>query len=270
MNKEEIEALFDGGMDAVKEYIAEIVGKLERRMSELEASKSVTVLQGEPGPMGPQGPPGIKGDPGPAGRDGLPGPAGPRGEPGPSGPKGDKGDPGIAGRDAVQLDILPAIDFNRSYPRGTYARHEGGIIRSFRDTVPGDSLEQCGWEVVLAGIASIEVRLANDCRTVVVMTRITGQQGKETAFAIPAMIYRGVYRPGEQYSQGDVVTWGGSAWHCQADNPKTSPNESQEWKLMVKEGRRGKDGKDGERGPQGTPGKDGRDLTQLGFDGRKY
>jgi hypothetical protein len=83
------------------------------------------------------------------------------------------------------------------------------------------------------------------------------------------MLYRGVYAPGE-YSRGDVVTWGGSAWHCQVDGAISVPGKNAEWKLMVKEGQRGKDGKDGERGPQGLKGDPGRDLTQMDFNGKKY
>jgi hypothetical protein len=55
------------------------------------------------------------------------------------------------------------------------------------------------------------------------------------------LLYREVWREGE-YEPGDVVTWGGSAWHYQiktADKPGTSTA----WRLMVKEGARGKDGK---------------------------
>ncbi len=45
------------------------------------------------------------------------------------------------------------------------------------------------------------------------------------------------------YAPGDVVTHGGSAWHCQKDTaaqPDTA-NGAAFWKLMVKRGDRGKD-----------------------------
>jgi hypothetical protein len=162
------------------------------------------------------------------------------------------------------------VDPSRSYPRGTYARFDGGVIRSFRDTIPNEPLEKAGWEVVIAGLSGIEVLQQEDPRRFLVRCRLTGGGEKETEFRIPVLLYRGVFSSGEKYSRGDVVTWGGSAWHCQADEPASGPGKSGDWKLMVKEGQRGKDGKEGERGPQGPPGRDGRDLTQLALDGRKY
>lgn len=60
----------------------------------------------------------------------------------------------------------------------------------------------------------------------------------------PVQIQRGVYVEGKSYSQGDVVTWGGSQWHCDAET-STKPGEgSKAWTLIVKRGRDGKDGRD--------------------------
>ena len=59
----------------------------------------------------------------------------------------------------------------------------------------------------------------------------------------PVTIYRGVYNEKETYARGDVVTWGGSAWHCdEAKEIKPGAPDSG-WRLMVKAGRPGKDGK---------------------------
>jgi hypothetical protein len=187
------------------------------------------------------------------------------------GPQGAKGDSGAPGRDALQIDILPSVDLTRSYPRGTYARYDGGIIRSFRDTLPGDSLDKSGWEVVIAGVSDLSVSQGDDPREIIVTRCLTGKDSTETRFRMPAMIYRGIYSPDSEYEQGDVVTWGGSAWHCQAEKTAKAPgDESGGWKLMVKEGRRGKDGKDGKDGEQGPSGPPGKDLTQLGYDGSKH
>ncbi len=162
------------------------------------------------------------------------------------------------------------MDLSRSYPRGTYARHDGGIIRSFRDTIPGAELRTAGWEVAIAGVADLGVSQGDDPREFSVLLRLTGGELRALQFRIPCMIYREIYKPDAKYRQGDVVTWGGSAWHCQVDDPKSSPGKNGEWKLMVKEGQRGKDGKDGQPGPEGPPGRDGKDLTQLAFDGKKH
>lgn len=261
--------------------------------------------KGDVGPAGEKGERGEAGAPGERGEKGEPGPSGERGEKGESvniadvvstvlaqipkpedgkngadgkdgadgakGDRGDKGDAGRDGRDALQIDILPAIDLSKSYPRGTFARFDGGIIRSYRDTIPGEEFDKAGWEVVVAGIADIEVGVSDDCRLVTVSTRTTGDRAPYTkCFNVPAMLYRGVFRPTDSYVKGDVVTYGGSTWYCKKDTQQTPRDNAEDWQLMVKEGRRGKDGSDGKQGDKGDPGRDGRDLTQMGFDGRKY
>jgi hypothetical protein len=59
----------------------------------------------------------------------------------------------------------------------------------------------------------------------------------------PVQIQQGVYVDGRSYTKGDVVTWGGSQWHCNEDTV-TKPETSKAWTLIVKRGRDGKDGKD--------------------------
>lgn len=61
---------------------------------------------------------------------------------------------------------------------------------------------------------------------------------------IPAVIYRGVWREGETYQRGDLVTWGGSMWHCDKDGTLAKPDGG-DYTLAVK---RGRDGKDATRG----------------------
>jgi hypothetical protein len=190
-----------------------------------------------------QGPPGIPG------KDGAPGPQGPAGPPGNT-------IIGRDGKDALQIDLLPAIDLSRSYPRGTFARYDGGIIRAFRDTVPAETIEKAGWEIAVAGIGEIRVEMADDLRTFNIVARKTGDDVIKTPFVLPVMIYRGIYNAGAGYVRGDVVTHGGCAWHCQTETAVGMPGKSDDWKMMVKEGQRGRDGKDGERGPEGPAGKD--------------
>lgn len=70
-----------------------------------------------------------------------------------------------------------------------------------------------------------------------------GLPGKDGQDGKAGLIYQGVYQDGKQYERGDVATWAGSLWHCNAET-LTKPGEgSRDWQLVVKRGRDGKDGK---------------------------
>ena len=70
-----------------------------------------------------------------------------------------------------------------------------------------------------------------------------GEPGPPGKDGTAGLTYQGVFQDGKSYDPGDVVTWGGSAWH--ANEPTVSkPGESAKaWTLVVKRGRDGKDGK---------------------------
>jgi hypothetical protein len=72
-----------------------------------------------------------------------------------------------------------------------------------------------------------------------------GADGKDGTDGLPGkdgvagLTYRGVYTAGTAYARGDVVSWDGSAWHCQ-DGTTSRPGEAGSaatWTLMVKHGR---------------------------------
>lgn len=143
---------------------------------------------------------------------------------------------GEDGRDALQLEVLPCIDEGKSYPRGTYATHSGGLWRAFEKT---HGLR--GWECLVDGIAGMEVTNTDERNFTLTVTRASGQV-ETKSFALPVMIYRGVFKAGDEYLPGDTVTWGGSLWHC--DEPSTDkPGEigSKGWTLATKRGRDGRD-----------------------------
>jgi hypothetical protein len=73
----------------------------------------------------------------------------------------------------------------------------------------------------------------------------------------------GVYQAGTMYELGDVVSFGGSGWHCNAPTASKPGNGNLAWTLTIKHGRDGKDGKDGAKGDPGPEGRSGRDLTHL-------
>jgi len=240
-------------------------------------------LSGSPGEPGPAGERGEMGEPGAAGADGGPGKDGGSGRDGASGKSayelavekgfagtelqwlealrgkdGKPGEPGAAGafgrdgrdgkdgdtgRDALVIDILPGIDESKSYPRGTFAEHRGGIIRAIRNTDPitDAGLETAGWVVSMNGIDRESEETLDDGRTIRRTTHYTSGRMVVREIKTSALLYREVWREGE-FERGDVVTWGGSAWHCQIKTTD-KPGTSAAWRLMVKEGARGKDGK---------------------------
>jgi hypothetical protein len=60
---------------------------------------------------------------------------------------------------------------------------------------------------------------------------------------LPVMIYRGVFKDGQTYVQGDTVTFGGSLWHCNAQTTEKPLEGRGVWQLATRKGRDGKDAK---------------------------
>ncbi|ENH6399857.1 phage portal protein, partial [Escherichia coli] len=136
------------------------------------------------------------------------------------------------GRDATALEVLPAIDDQKSFPRGTYATHLGGLWRAYEKTHG-----MRGWECLVDGVADIDVSMTGERLFSVVIRQSSGQCTEKT-FSLPVMLYRGVFRAGETYHPGDTVTWGGSLWHCNsmtADKPGDA--HASGWTLAAKRGR---------------------------------
>lgn len=143
---------------------------------------------------------------------------------------------GEDGRDALQLEVLPFIDEEKSYPRGSYATHSGGLWRAYEKTHG-----MRGWECLVDGVLGIDVSSTDERNFTVTVTRASGAVDSK-AFSIPAMIYRGVFKAGDAYQVGDTVTWGGSMWHCDQDSTdKPGENGSKGWTLATKRGRDGRD-----------------------------
>jgi hypothetical protein len=68
-----------------------------------------------------------------------------------------------------------------------------------------------------------------------------GPPGKDGA---PGLEYCGVFADGQVYNVGQIVTAGGSAWHCNEATTTRPGDGAKAWTLMVKRGRDyGKDGK---------------------------
>lgn len=266
------------GRDAAAPSVDEIAAKLLADTAALEA------LRGPPGPAGERGPAGEAGKSVTAqevaellvdarAQEILRGPPGERGQDGAPGANGKDGSPGRDGRDAHEITIQKGIALDRIYAPGVYASFRGGLVRSTRQTdrlgQADADIEAAGWEIIVEGVAAINLERAGlrEARLAVVLT-----SGAKSVCSLPikATQYRGVYKAGESYDEGDFVTRDGSVWHCNAATDEAPTAGAAEWTLAVKHGRDGKAGERGERGLPGAAGRDGRDLTQMGLDGRKW
>lgn len=186
---------------------------------------------------------------------------------------------GEPGRDAAHIEILPAIDETKAYPRGTFATHKGGLWRSFQTT---DGMK--GWECIVDGVAGIEIGQPTERHVIITVERASGA-AEAHALDMPAVIYRGKWVAG-RYLAGDMVTAKGGIWHCNLPTETEPGTDETAWTLAAKSGDRGASaytialrngfkGSEAEwvkslKGKQGEPGRPGRDLTQLGFDGGKH
>lgn len=261
-------------------------------------------IQGETGPIGKDGVPGEKGEKGepgltaigeagergPRGEKGETGLIGPQGQPGETGQPGQDGESihpdtislmvvtevakavalipkakdGEPGRDATQIEVLPTIDPQKSYPRGTEAEYAGGTIRAHRNTEPITArLQDAGWSVVRDGEANFEVIQSADLRTFTFRKTMTSGRVFESVHKSPVTILRGIHRTDDEYFRGDQTISDNSTWTCVVESTKAKPGLSPDWLLSARKGDRGKDGK-GEKGDPGQPGKDGKDFRPLG------
>lgn len=177
---------------------------------------------------------------------------GEKGETGTPGAKGDKGDPGEIGRDG--RDGAPGRD-GKDGERG----EAGSNGTDGRDGIDGLGFDDLA--VDYDGARSFVFRFSK------------GERVREFPFALPVMIYREAWDPALAYEPGDMVTAGGSMWHCNAPTRERPDDGVTAWTRAVRRGRDGRNGKDGdkgEKGETGATGRAGRDLTQMAPDGSKW
>jgi len=69
------------------------------------------------------------------------------------------------------------------------------------------------------------------------LTLAAGTRTKAIPVTLPIPRWRGVYNASQAYQTGDLVTWEGSTWHCQAPTISKPGDQAKAWQLMVKRGR---------------------------------
>lgn len=250
-------AAFDGKafgqeiVTAVRAHIDKTVAPLLARIEALEARQPEKGEKGDPGRDGADGSPGERGEQGPPGKDAEvthemlveavkanieainkavteylqqnPPPAGQDGAPGRDGKDG-------AGVKSLLIDqegiLVATLEDGRMEKVGHVVGKDGAPGRDGKDGAPGrDGQDGVGFDDLdlVEAEEGVFLRFAR------------GEKVKE--FRLPVVVDRGVWKDGS-YRKGDGVTWGGSFWIAQKDNPAGKPDTPDSgWRLAVKKGR---------------------------------
>lgn len=188
-----------------------------------------------------------------------------KGDKGDPGQPGERGEPGQSGRDGAGL-AAAVIDRDGelvvTMTDGS-ARLLGPVLG--RDGRRGeDGANGSDGNDGRDGFGFDDLTVEHDGNRTVILRFARDGHAREFSLCFPMQIYRGVFSQGDRYQHGDLVTWGGSVWHCNTDTDEKPGEATKAWTLAVKRGRDGKNGKDGEKGERGLPGKDSsRDLVHA-------
>jgi hypothetical protein len=87
------------------------------------------------------------------------------------------------------------------------------------------------------GIRLEDLTAAFDGDRTLTLTFDNGICRKSLPIVLPIPRWQGVYTDGRAYQTGDLVTWEGSAWHCQQPTSSRPNDRAAAWRLMVKRGR---------------------------------
>lgn len=200
-----------------------------------DGTPGVDGKDGRDGVDGKDGAPGAAGRDGIDGKDGAPGRDGKDGRDGMDGKDGAPGidgKDGAPGRDGVPVITHPEIDFERSYPPGTYASHAGGLWGSTQQTHG-----MTGWTCIVRGIASVVSETEGRTeRTILTLSDGTKHVAERRNSRLED---RGVWKEDRVYEVGDCVTYAGSLFIAQVDGATDRPGTSEQWRLAVKRGRDG-------------------------------
>jgi hypothetical protein len=220
-----LQAAFDAGFEAVKNYIDAELGMLIARLAAIEMKGIDNAIPQKAEP-GPRGEPGETGPQGERGTEGAQGPQGERGE------SGQQGEPGERGREGTGV-------------AGAAITREGELMLTLTDgavLMPGRVDGRDG-----LSIEDLSIEYDGERTMTLVFSR--GDKRKEIPVTFPWMIYRGVFEAGKNYARGDTVTRNGSMYHCNVPATVAQPGDgSADWTLTVKHGRDGRSGRDGDKG----------------------
>jgi integrin beta 3 len=170
------------------------------------------------------------GPPGKDGRDGIDGKDGAPGRDGEDGARGEKGLDGVNGRDGIDGKQGPPGERGEKGMDGKDGR-DGLHGKDGTNGRDGVATKDELLALLKETMANATPELAAELKSFVL----------EEFAKLPILLYRDVYRPGEEYKPGNTATWGGSLWHCNNVTTERPGTGSPDWTLMVKRGTNGKD-----------------------------
>lgn len=249
-------------VDQVKAFVDRALGAIDGRVRALE--ERAAPADGKNGLNGSDGRDGKDGEPGRDGLDGKDGENGRDGSDGLNGQHGKDGDNGVGLASALIArdgQLVLTLTDGKTVALGIVVGGDGQDGKDGKDGQDGTNGERGADGFALN---DFDTEMQADGRTLL-LKFVRGDVTETHELKFPVMIYRGVFSEGAIYERGDVVTWGGAIWHCDAEpiegeGPGKPVEGAKGWTLAVK---RGRDGKAGENGKDGLKGRDGRDATTV-------
>lgn len=163
-----------------------------------------------------------------------------KGEKGDAGERGEPGPSGVGVRDAFRQEggvLILTLSDGTVRDLGPIVGEKGQDGKDGRDGTDGKdgTNGRDGFD-----LKDFDVERGEDGRTYVLKFD-GGEIRHEYELTFPVPVYCGIYKAGEEYVPGDLVTWGGCLWHC--DKETTGKPDAGDFTLAVKKGRDGKDAK---------------------------
>lgn len=250
----DLKAIGDAVVDTVKEYVARSLMGVQAHIAELE-QRVASILAGKDGasvtfddvlPALREMTEGYLASlEVPAGKDGADGRDGGDGKDGKDGADGKDGLNGADGKSITADDIKPVLDAMQASWALEWERRAQDVLQRAIDRmpVPKDGVDGRDGRDGINGkdgrdaldLDDLEYEQDEDGR--VTLRLVRGDVRKEIKLKFPVFVDRGVFKEGERYERGNGVTWGGSFWIAQKDDPEGKPGEGDGFRLAVKKGR---------------------------------
>jgi hypothetical protein len=141
------------------------------------------------------------------------------------------------GKSVTVADVEPLLAQWHAAWELDFERRAQGVLERAVDRMPKPRDGRDG----IDGLGFDDVTMEFDGERALAVVFQRGEQVKRFEITLPTIIDRGVYRPDAGYVKHDGVTFGGSFWIAQKDQPGKPGEGNDGWRLAVKRGRDGRD-----------------------------